>query len=136
MVQEKNIVLSAENLSIGYKDSGILRSGISVSLARGSLSCLIGRNGAGKSTLLRTMCGFQSPLSGTVTLNGKPADSYSRKELSRKMSVVLTEMLGEINYLTVRQTVETGRYPYFDCFATLGQEDRTAVNRAMKTAGV
>ncbi|PWM12284.1 MAG: ABC transporter ATP-binding protein [Flavobacteriales bacterium] len=136
MAQEKNIVLSAENLSIGYKDSGILRSGISVSLARGSLSCLIGRNGAGKSTLLRTMCGFQSPLSGTVTLNGKPADSYSRKELSRKMSVVLTEMLGEINYLTVRQTVETGRYPYCDCFATLGQEDRTAVNRAMKTAGV
>ena len=36
MAQEKNIVLSAENLSIGYKDSGILRSGISVSLARGA----------------------------------------------------------------------------------------------------
>lgn len=136
MAQEKNTVLSAENLSIGYKNSSALRNGISLGLSRGNLACLIGRNGAGKSTLLRTLCGFQAPLSGTVTVEGRPASDYTRKELSRKMSVVLTEILGEINYLTVRQTVETGRYPYCDCFAALGPEDRAKTSLAMERVGI
>ena len=49
---------------------------------------------------------------------------------------MLTEILGEIHYLTVRQTVETGRYPYCDCFARLDAQDRQEVEQAMRTVGI
>lgn len=129
-------VLFTRDLAIGYRGAQAIRKDISVDLARGTLTCLTGRNGAGKSTLLRTLCGFLPPKSGTVAILGRPLSDYSQKELSRTLSVVLTEILGEIHYLTVRQTVETGRYPYCDCFARLDARDRARVEQAMETAGV
>ena len=130
-------ILSTQDLSIGYRDNGNpVRQHISVSLDRGSLTCLVGRNGAGKSTLLRTICGFLAPKAGEVILKGRPLADYSQKELSRTLGVVLTEIIGEIQYLSVRQTVEMGRYPYCDCFARLDEKDHEYVRQAMETAGI
>lgn len=130
-------ILSTQDLSIGYRDNGNpVRRHISVSLDRGSLTCLVGRNGAGKSTLLRTICGFLAPKAGEVILKGRPLADYSQKELSRTLGVVLTEIISEIQYLSVRQTVEMGRYPYCDCFARLDEKDHEYVRQAMETAGI
>ena len=130
-------ILSTQYLSIGYRDNGNpVRQHISVSLDRGSLTCLVGRNGAGKSTLLRTICGFLAPKAGEVILKGRPLADYSQKELSRTLGVVLTEIISEIQYLSVRQTVEMGRYPYCDCFARLDEKDHEYVRQAMETAGI
>ncbi len=130
-------ILSTQDLSIGYRDNGNpVRQHISVSLDRGSLTCLVGRNGAGKSTLLRTICGFLAPKAGEVILKGRPLADYSQKELSRTLGVVLTEIISEIQYLSVRQTVEMGRYPYCDCFARLDEKDHEYVRQAMETAGI
>ncbi len=130
-------ILSTQDLSIGYRDnSNPVREHISVSLGRGALTCLVGRNGAGKSTLLRTICGFLAPKAGEVILKGRLLTEYSQKELSRTLGVVLTEIIGEIQYLSVRQTVEMGRYPYCDCFARLDEKDHEYVCQAMETAGI
>lgn len=129
-------ILSTQNLSIGYRDGQPVRRHISVSLAPGTLTCLVGRNGAGKSTLLRTVCGFLAPKTGEVILKGRPLAEYSQKELSRTLGVVLTEIISEIHYLTVQQTVEMGRYPYCDCFARLDEKDHEQVRRALETAGI
>lgn len=133
---EHKTLLSTEDLSIGYGDGRIIRRGIDVNLSAGALTCLVGRNGAGKSTLLRTICGFLSPVGGKITIKRKRLNDYSQKELSRTLSVVLTEIIGEIQYLSVRQTVEMGRYPYCDCFARLDAEDRRYVERALETVGI
>lgn len=129
-------ILATRNLSIGYRHGLPVREHIEVDLTPGTLTCLVGRNGAGKSTLLRTLCGFLPPKAGHVELLGRPLQEYSQRQLSRTLGVVLTEILGEIHYLTVRQTVETGRYPYCDCFARLDAQDRQEVEQAMRTVGI
>ncbi|MFN7716799.1 MAG: ATP-binding cassette domain-containing protein, partial [Pseudanabaenaceae cyanobacterium] len=41
------------------------------SLPRGDILTLLGPSGCGKTTLLRLIAGFETPDSGTITLNGR-----------------------------------------------------------------
>lgn len=132
---KKEIVIT-KGLYTGYSDKQIVCENINAHIERGSLTCLIGRNGAGKSTLMRTMCGFLKPIHGEVLLDGKKIEDYSHNALSRRLSVVLTEIISEINYLTVRSVVEMGRYPYCNCFASLSHEDYDIVDKSMKIVGI
>jgi ABC-type glutathione transport system ATPase component len=50
-------------------------SGIDLSLQRGSTVAMLGRSGSGKSTLARCLAGFETPDSGEVLLQGKPAQA-------------------------------------------------------------
>ena len=50
-----------DDLTIGYDNQPVL-SGISLSIARGSFTAILGANGSGKSTLLKTLLGIQPPL--------------------------------------------------------------------------
>ena len=52
-------VISATNLSIGYKGSPIV-SDINLRLNTGRIICLLGANGAGKTTLMKTLLGRTS----------------------------------------------------------------------------
>ena len=100
---EKQTVLQAENLSIGYetkKQSTVVAADINFTIEPGKLTALIGANGIGKSTLLRTLTGIQKPLAGSVFIEGKTVGIYSASELAPKLSVVLTEKLPPSN-LTV-----------------------------------
>jgi ATP-binding cassette subfamily F protein 3 len=64
------IVLNAEHLRIGYKDSGVLLE-LSLRIRRGQKIGLIGPNGAGKSTFLKTAAGLLPPLPGDPLNLGK-----------------------------------------------------------------
>ncbi|MEO8849387.1 MAG: ABC transporter ATP-binding protein, partial [Casimicrobiaceae bacterium] len=44
---------------------------VDLSVAKGSRTAIVGPSGSGKSTLLRLIAGFDSPDTGTVTLDGK-----------------------------------------------------------------
>jgi branched-chain amino acid transport system ATP-binding protein len=46
--------------------------GVSVSVARGSITVLLGRNGAGKTTTLRSIMGMTPPAKGDIRFNGAP----------------------------------------------------------------
>lgn len=130
---EGNIILSAQNISIGYqhkKETAAIANGINLAFAEGNLISLIGANGIGKSTLLRTLTGIQKPLSGEVLLNGKNITAYSQKELAQNLAVVLTESLPPSN-LTVFELVALGRQPYTNWLGSLSPEDLNKVNKAI-----
>ncbi len=61
----KESLITLDNLSIGYNGQPVL-SGISVSIARASLTAILGANGSGKSTLLKTLLGLLPPLAGRI----------------------------------------------------------------------
>ena len=54
-----------ENLAIGYNGQAVL-SDISLSIARGSFTAILGANGSGKSTLLKTLLALQPAIAGNL----------------------------------------------------------------------
>lgn len=126
------------NLSIGYrgrKGISTVARDISATIHGGCLTCLIGQNGAGKSTLLRTVAGFQPLLGGTVEICGRDISGYTRKELSRTVSVVLTER-PDVTNMTVREMVCLGRSPYTGFWGTFSDEDAAAADEAIGMVGI
>ncbi|AWA29940.1 ABC transporter ATP-binding protein [Flavobacterium magnum] len=135
---EQKGILYAENLSIGYaskKNSVVVASGINFRLSKGTLVALAGANGIGKSTLLRTITGIQAPLSGNVTLAGKPLHDYPASDLAQQISLVLTEKLPPGN-LTVYEIIALGRQPYTNWLGSLSPEDEIKVDEAVALTGV
>ena len=61
--------LTAEGLNTYYGKSHILH-GVSLDVAEGKITALLGRNGAGKTTTLRSVMGLTPPREGRVTIFG------------------------------------------------------------------
>lgn len=136
----KQAIISAENIGIGYtktkhRSETALYEDLSFKLYSGELVCLIGSNGAGKSTLLRTISSSQPALNGKIFLDGKDIISYSEKELSRLLGLVLTDKTSA-GGLLVRELVELGRYPYTGFFGQLDKGDKLIVEKAMTDVGI
>ncbi len=130
--------IQTRNLSIGYKkgkNTSVVLDGINIEINGGELVCLLGANGAGKSTLIRTIAGFQAPLNGSVFINGKELEDYSRLNLAQKISVVLTDRVTGAN-LNVYDLVSLGRYPFTNWFVNLTNEDQKIINNAIELAGI
>lgn len=103
-----------ENLCIGYPGKGdvkVVASDICAGINSGELTCLLGANGVGKSTLLRTLSAFQPRLSGEIRIEGKDISSYTDKQLSKVISVVLTEKC-DIRNMSAVELIGLGRSPY------------------------
>ena len=133
-----SVALDIKELSIGYtvkSGSTVVVDGIDATLHKGELVALIGRNGAGKSTLLRTLAAYQKPLGGRVEYEGADASALSIKELSRKISVVLTDAMAMAN-MSVQELVALGRTPYTNFWGSLTADDREIVTRAMDIMGI
>jgi branched-chain amino acid transport system ATP-binding protein len=76
-------VLSLANLNVSIASVHILR-GVSLELAAGSMTGLIGRNGAGKTTLIKTVMGLLKPGTGSVRFEGRDlagVRTYARARL-------------------------------------------------------
>ncbi len=58
-------LITLENVSIGYNGHTVL-SGISLEIAEGSYTAILGANGSGKSTLVKTLLGIIPPTGGAV----------------------------------------------------------------------
>ena len=129
-----DVVLSTKNLSVGYaskKEYHEVFSNINVELKKGQLVCLVGRNGIGKSTLLRTLSKMQARLQGDIFLENKNIDSYSRNDLAKIISLVLTEKIPASN-LSVYELIALGRQPYTNWIGKLLKEDTDHINEALE----
>lgn len=128
-----------DDLSIGYSikkhHTKEVASHIQATIRSGELTCLLGENGVGKSTLLRTLSAFQPKLSGHIWLLGREVESYTDRQLSRIISVVLTERC-EIRNMTVRDLVGMGRSPYTGFWGRLSQNDWEVVDRSIRLVGI
>ena len=154
--------IQIKNLDIGYTTKHGVKTvakGINGTLHSGELTCLLGANGVGKSTLLRTLSAFQPKISGEVlftvyslqftddysdgaeglasksTVNKKEISSFTDKELSKLIGVVLTEK-PDIRNMTVRELVALGRSPYTGFWGTCSKEDLSIVDESIDMVGI
>lgn len=129
----KQKTIELKKLSIGYltkNNRKIVASDINADIFSGELTCLLGANGIGKSTLLRTLSAFQPKLEGKINIQGKEIETYSEKQLSTLIGVVLTEKC-DIKNMSARELIGLGRSPYTGFWGTLNDADKAIVDNAI-----
>jgi len=132
-VKSKHIIKTT-NLSIGYtskKRVMTIASNLNLEVTKGNLVCLLGENGVGKSTLLRTLTKVQPALKGEIYINQINLNTLNNLDLSKSLSLVLTERLPESN-LSVFELVALGRQPYTNWLGKLSNKDLQFINIAFE----
>jgi len=121
--------LKIEEMAVGYNNRTLIRN-ICIDIKRGEIVTLIGPNGAGKSTILKSITRQLKLIGGRVIIDRDDMRAISYKELSTKMSVVLTERM-KPELMTCHDIVATGRYPYTGRLGVLTREDEDKVDAAL-----
>ena len=78
-----------KDLCFGYtKDRPTLKN-VSFSIRKGEMVSIVGRNGAGKSTLSKLICGFESPDSGSISLDGRDITGDTIRQRAKRIGYVM-----------------------------------------------
>lgn len=126
--------LVCERLTAGYgRKPALIDAALGV--GSGELVCLVGPNGAGKSTLIRAAAGLLRPFSGEVRLFGRPLSSWSRREMARRVAVVLQSGIVPPLF-TVREIVEMGRAPFAGFWGDMRARDARIAEEALAAFGL
>lgn len=121
--------IRTEHLTVGY-DKTPLIGDVNLSVRPGEILTLIGPNGSGKSTILKTITKQLKKLDGTVFLGEASMDELKDSQISRRLSMVMTERL-RTELMSGREVVASGRYPYTGRFGILSKEDWAKVDEAI-----
>lgn len=130
------MILRGGGLTVRYP--GVAQAalcGVSVGLGRGELVAIVGPNGSGKTTLLRALVGSARLDAGQVEVEGRPLADWTARALAQ-VAAVVTQREDILFPLTVRETVELGRYARLGSLAEPGAIDARAVDDAMDRADV
>ena len=127
-------IISLNGLSVGY-DGNVIIEDIELIIEKGEIVTLIGPNGAGKSTILKTVSRQLQPVAGAVYVNGRELDRYDQGELAKVLSLLLTERI-DPEYMTGRDIIETGRYPYTGKMGILSEGDHAVVDNVIELLGI
>ncbi|MDO5520349.1 MAG: ABC transporter ATP-binding protein [bacterium] len=87
--EEKEIILSVENLGFGYKQGISTLNDVSFEIHEGEMVSIVGKNGAGKSTLAKLLCGFQKAEDGVIRYRGRDIATDTIKERAKYIGYVM-----------------------------------------------
>ena len=124
-------MIEVKNLSFAYGKREILRD-VSFKAESGEIVGILGNNGAGKSTLVTCLNHILKPKSGKIILNGKDAETLSKRELAQYISYVAQK--NEQTQTTVFDSVLLGRKPYIKW--SIGQEDIAVCDDIIERVGL
>lgn len=125
-----NYYFHMDNLSVGYNRKALIHD-ICIGIKKGEIVTLIGPNGSGKSTILKSITRQLQIIGGKVYFDNQNLLSFTFRDLSTRMAVVLTERM-KPELMTCHDIVATGRYPYTGRLGILTREDEEKVEEAMK----
>jgi len=150
--QDYQPILSAKNLSIGYRYALPIVSGMcfdfptpltdsatALHKKRNNILGFVGPNGAGKTTFLKTCIGLLSPLSGELRLLCTDTMSSTFRETRKKLAYIPQNKpegnSGQLR-ISVREAVSFGRLGKCGLTGRFGPEDRCAVEAAIARCGL
>ncbi len=83
--------------------------GVSFSLNKGDVHCLLGDNGAGKSTFIRIMSGFHQPTGGRMFMDGEQVSFASPSDALNRGIATVYQDLGLVPLMSVTRNFFMGR---------------------------
>lgn len=102
-------MISLTGVHGGYGGRDILHD-LDLTVAAGTITCIVGPNGAGKSTVLKTISGILRPRTGSVVVDGTELVGRSPAEIIQAGIVQVPQRNGLFAGLTVKQNVLMGAY--------------------------
>ncbi|AVH23850.1 ABC transporter ATP-binding protein [Nocardia cyriacigeorgica] len=126
--------LAADGVTLGYGERVIV-DGLSLDIAPGVITTVIGPNGCGKSTLLRSLGRLLKPSAGRVLLDGKAISSMKTKDVARIVGMLPQTPVAPEG-LTVADLVARGRHPHQSWIRQWSATDESEVLTALEQTGI
>jgi branched-chain amino acid transport system ATP-binding protein len=105
----ENVLLNLKDTKVHYGKAEAVK-GVTIEVAEGSVTGLIGNNGAGKSTILKAISGLLSISAGEVWFQDKRIDGMESHDIVRLGVVQIPEGRRLFSYLSVFDNVNIGAY--------------------------
>lgn len=102
-------LLSIDSVTAGYDKADVLH-GVSLAIAQGSITCLLGANGAGKTTLVRAILGLTPPRSGSIRFAGEEISGRPTHRVVATGIACIPEGRRMFSKLTVEENLRLGAY--------------------------
>lgn len=128
------MILKIDNLSFSYAAKEVLDS-VSFSIESGEFVSLLGANGEGKTTLFRSILGFITPKSGSVSIDSRNLMSIPLKERARLIAYIPQESKQTFDY-SVKNTVLMGLTPHLSSISMPSKADEEKVLKALDDFGI
>lgn len=87
--EPQSVLLEVKRLCFGYTKERKNLEDISFQIHKGEMMAVVGRNGAGKSTLSKLICGFETPDSGTISMEGHDISDDGIRQRARRIGYVM-----------------------------------------------
>ncbi|WP_299391771.1 ATP-binding cassette domain-containing protein [Pelagibius sp.] len=105
-----DVLIDVRNV-VKHFGSVIALAGVSMTVKRGQVLCLLGDNGAGKSTLIKTLAGVHKPTNGEFLVEGEHVDFDSPRDALDAGIATVYQDLAMIPLMSVTRNFFMGREP-------------------------
>lgn len=102
-------ILELRDIHSSYDRVDVLH-GVSLNVAQGSITCLLGANGAGKSTLIRAILGLTAPHTGTIRFDGHAIERLPTHRVIASGIACIPEGRKVFPKMTVEENLRVGAY--------------------------
>ncbi len=122
--------LVVTQLSAGYGEKTIVKA-LSLKIAPGKITSIVGANACGKSTLLKTLSRLLAPSQGQVLLDGKSVHQSPTRTLARTLGLLPQSPIAPEG-ITVGDLVSRGRHPHHGIMSRWRKQDDVAIANALE----
>ncbi len=106
-------LLEVDGIRAAYDRVDVLQ-GVSISVAPGSITCILGANGAGKSTLIRAILGLTPPHMGAIRFEGEAVQGLPTHRIISRGIACIPEGRKVFPKMTVEENLRVGAYQISD----------------------
>ena len=108
-----NNLLTVNDIYTAYDRIDVLH-GLSLTVAQGSITCILGANGAGKSTLIRSILGLTPAHTGSIDFDGRPISGLPTHRVIASGIACIPEGRKVFPKMTVEENLRVGAYQQRD----------------------